>query len=219
LSPLGYKILIEVLGRGRVRWIAEVPYVFRERVDGESKVTPKLYVEYLRHLVRLRLSRLPIDRFVRFALVGLSGVVVDMGLLYLLSDPHRLGWGLTRSKLVAAEVAIVNNFIWNDIWTFRDVAKSQVGLGARLARFVKFQLVCLSGLVLNAGLLNAQVNLMHLNRYVANAIAIGIVTAWNFWLNLKLSWRATVVSPGALAEQNHQGTVVEGRSQTDQSAS
>src|ERR1700723_403483 len=93
MTPLGYKILIEVLGRGRIRWIGEVPYVFRERVQGESKVTWKLYLEYLRHLLRLRLSRFPIDRFLRFAVVGSSGVVIDMGLLYLLSDPHALAWG------------------------------------------------------------------------------------------------------------------------------
>ena len=49
LSPLGYKILIEVIGRGRIARIAEVPYVFVERAAGESKVTSKLYVEYLRH--------------------------------------------------------------------------------------------------------------------------------------------------------------------------
>src|SRR5580704_11424457 len=131
MHPLGYKILIEVLGRGRVRWIGEAPYVFRERVEGESKVTWKLYVDYLRHLARLRLSTLPIDRFLRFAMVGLSGVVVDMGLLYLLSDPRTLAWGLTRSKLAAAEVAIINNFLWNDAWTFGDVARTQTGLRAK----------------------------------------------------------------------------------------
>ena len=119
LSPVGYKILIEVLGRGRCRWIDEVPYVFRERVEGESKATRAVYIEYVQHLLRLRLSTLPINRFVRFAAVGLSGVVVDMGVLYLLSDPSTLGWGLTRSKIIAAELAIINNFIWNDAWTFR----------------------------------------------------------------------------------------------------
>ncbi|HZU81741.1 MAG TPA: glycosyltransferase [Polyangiaceae bacterium] len=197
LHPLGYKILIEVLGRGTIRWIGEVPYVFRERLEGESKVTWKLYVEYLRHLLRLRLSRLPIERFVRFALVGSTGVVVDMGLLFLLSDPHTLAWGLTRSKVLAAEAAIVNNFVWNDVWTFRDVASTQPDARSRFARFLKFQTVCLSGLVLNTILLNLQFNWLGINRYLANAIAIGIVTAWNFWLNLKLSWRATVVNQGA----------------------
>jgi dolichol-phosphate mannosyltransferase len=56
MSPLGYKILIEVIGRGKIRWIGEVGYVFRERAEGESKVTWRLYVDYLRHLARLRLG-------------------------------------------------------------------------------------------------------------------------------------------------------------------
>src|SRR5262249_32934463 len=100
MSPLGYKILIQVIGRGNIRWIGEVGYVFRERIEGESKVTWKLYIEYLRHLVRLRIDTLPIARFTRFATVGLSGVLVDMLLLYLLSDPSTLAWGLTRSSAI-----------------------------------------------------------------------------------------------------------------------
>lgn len=56
-NPLGYKILVEVLGRGRIERIVEVGYVFRERVEGESKVTWRLYVEYLRHLGRLWRAR------------------------------------------------------------------------------------------------------------------------------------------------------------------
>jgi len=190
LNPLGYKILIEVLGRGKIRWIGEVPYVFQERVQGESKVTRRVYVDYLRHLLRLRLSTLPINRFLRFGIVGASGVVVDMGLLFLLSDPSMLGWGLTRSKLIAAEMAIINNFLWNDAWTFKDISGQQSGLKHRLQRFGKFQLICLGGLVLNTILLNLQFNLLGINRYLANAIAIGVVTGWNFWLNFKLSWRA-----------------------------
>jgi dolichol-phosphate mannosyltransferase len=57
MSPLGYKILVEVIGRGEVRSIGEVGYVFRERAEGESKVTWRLYLDYLRHLVRLRAGR------------------------------------------------------------------------------------------------------------------------------------------------------------------
>jgi dolichol-phosphate mannosyltransferase len=195
LRPLGYKILIEILGRGKVRWIAEVPYVFRERVDGESKLTSQVYVDYVRHLLRLRIARLPIRRFLRFGIVGLSGVVVDMALLFVLSDPSMLGWGLTRSKLLGSEVAIVNNFLWNDVWTFGDIAKRQLGWRQRLRRFGKFQAICLAGLALNTTLLNFQFNVLGMNRYVANAAAIAIVTGWNFWLNLKLSWRAA--QPGA----------------------
>ena len=57
MSPLGYKILIEVIGRGKIGSIVEIGYVFRERSEGESKVTWRLYIDYLRHLVRLRLTR------------------------------------------------------------------------------------------------------------------------------------------------------------------
>jgi dolichol-phosphate mannosyltransferase len=187
MSPLGYKILIEVLGRGRVGRIAEVGFVFRERVAGESKVTARLYVDYLRHLVRLRLARLP-ARFPRFAAVGFSGVLVDMALLFLLSDPRMLGWGLTRSKVLAAEAAIINNFLWNDAWTFGDIAAKLGGGGARLKRFAKFNLICAMGLALSVLLLALQVDVLHMNRYLANAIAIAVVTAWNFFMNKAFSW-------------------------------
>jgi dolichol-phosphate mannosyltransferase len=189
LKPLGYKILIEVLGRGRCRWIGECPYVFRERVEGKSKANRGIYLEYVQHLLQLRLSTLPMSRFARFAVVGMSGVVVDMSVLFLLSDPSMLGWGLTRSKLIAAELAIVNNFMWNDIWTFGDIAKDQAQFAQRLRRFGKFQIICLAGLLLNVLILNLEFNVFGINRYVANAIAIAAVTGWNFWLNLKLSWR------------------------------
>ena len=187
LSPLGYKILLEVLGRGHVRSVAEVGYVFRERLAGESKVSARLYLDYLRHLVRLRLATLP-SRFPRFAAVGLSGVAVDMALLFLLSDPRALGWGLTQSKLVAAEAAMVSNFIWNDSWTFRDLSQRLGGGRARLKRFARFNSVCAMGLALSVLLLALQVDVLHVNRYLANAVAIALVTAWNFWMNKAFSW-------------------------------
>ncbi|VEP14812.1 Sulfonate ABC transporter permease [Hyella patelloides LEGE 07179] len=195
LSPVGYKILIEVTARGAIRWIAEVGYVFRERQAGESKVTWKQYIEYIQHLLRLRFDLWPIKRFLRFGIVGFSGVFVDMGMLYLLSDPNTLGWGLTRSKILASEVAIINNFLWNDAWTFADFSSQQKGWSKRFKRFLKFNVVCLAGLILNVLILNFLFNLVFENvtygRYIANFVAIGLVTSWNFWFNLKLSWRVT----------------------------
>lgn len=195
LSPVGYKILIEVTARGAIRWIAEVGYVFRERQAGESKVTWKQYIEYIQHLLRLRLDLWPVKRFLRFGIVGFSGVFVDMIMLYLLSDPTTLGWGLTRSKILASEVAIVNNFLWNDAWTFADFSSQQKGWRKRFKRFLKFNVVCLAGLVLNVLVLNFLFNLIFKDvpygRYIANLIAIAVITIWNFWFNLKLSWRVT----------------------------
>ena len=203
LSPVGYKILLEVLGRGDVGTVAEVGYVFQERLEGESKVTWKLYKDYLLHLAKLRSRgrvgkirqkfQFPVDRFLRFGLVGLSGVFVDMTVFYLLNDPASLGWALSRSKIIAGEVAIVNNFLWNDLWTFSDISSRQQGWNSRIRRFIKFNVVCLMGLILNVLLLNVFVGLLHLNPYLSNLLAIAIVTIWNFWINLKLSWRVTQV--------------------------
>ncbi|MBD2104184.1 glycosyltransferase [Leptolyngbya sp. FACHB-261] len=206
LSPVGYKILIEVIGRGRMNTIAEVGYVFRERQEGESKVTWRQYVDYLHHLLRLRLSlgrvgrirrslsQWQLGRFVRFGLVGLTGVFVDTTLLYLLHDPSGLGWALTRSKIIAAEFAIINNFLWNDRWTFGDISSQQRGWRKRFKRLLKFNLVCLIGLGLNVVLLNVLFNSLKVNYLVANLLAIAAVTIWNFWINSRLSWRVTEVT-------------------------
>lgn len=202
LNPAGYKILIEVLGRGTIGTIAEVGYVFHEREAGESKVTWKQYADYLHHLLRLRIDsgrlgkirrkfQFPLGRFLRFGVVGLSGLAVDMSALYLFFDV--LGWGLTRSAILAAELAIVNNFIWNDRWTFGDLAQQQQQRRMIIKRFLKFNIVCVMGLILKILLLNLFFNGLHINAYAANLLAIAIVTFWNFWINLKLSWRVTQV--------------------------
>ena len=202
LSPLGYKILLEVIGRGEIEQIAEVGYVFQEREAGQSKVTWRQYKDYIHHLLRLRVDsgrlgrfgrrvNFPIGRFIRFGLVGLSGLTVDMAMLYILYDGLHLG--LTRSAILAAELAIINNFFWNDRWTFRDVSQQQPGQSQWFKRLLKFNLICLMGLVLKILALNLLFNTLHLNAYLANFLAIAAVTAWNFWINLKLNWRVTQV--------------------------
>jgi dolichol-phosphate mannosyltransferase len=191
MNPLGYKILIEALGRGQVKWISEVPYTFRERVEGSSKVSNKIYFEYFQHLIRIRIYLLNASPAFRFCVVGLTGVVIDMALLFLLSDPKMLGWGLTRSKILAAEAAILNNFIWNDVWTFRSISLHQNSFGQRAKRFLKFNAICSVGLALNVLILNFEFNFLHINRYVANLLAIAIVTVWNYGTNRKFNWRVT----------------------------
>jgi dolichol-phosphate mannosyltransferase len=200
LSPVGYKILIEVAARGQIRWISEVGYVFRERVAGASKVTWKQYIEYIQHLVKLRFSLWPVARFFRFGVVGFSGVFVDMGIFYLLRT--MLGVGLTRSTIFSSEIAILSNFLWNDVWTFRDLSKGQKGNRQRLRRFLKFNLICLSGLIINTLIVNILFNAFHVNEYLAKLIAIATVTFWNFWFNLKLSWRVTDTDTNKASKPN-----------------
>ena len=189
--------MIEILGRGNIGEVAEVGYVFQERQEGESKVTWRQYVEYLLHLAKLRsrgrIERLreqfPIARFLRFGVVGFSGVFVDLAVFYLLRT--QLGLPIARSTILSAEVAVINNFLWNDLWTFRDVSKRQPKKSQRLKRFLKFNIVCLAGIILQALLVSLLHDAFGMNEFAAKLVAIAIVTFWNFWINLKLSWRVT----------------------------
>jgi len=191
LHPLGYKILVEVLARGEVEKISEVPYVFRETPQRGSKHSPAVLAQYLKHLSRIRIHLLKTSPFVRFCIVGASGTLIDTTMLFLLSDPLTLNWGLTRSKIIAAELALANNFIWNDLWTFGKFSIHQSSLHQRARRFLKFNLLCSVGIILNLIILNIGFNIFHMNRYIANLSAIFVVTFWNYNTNRKLSWRTT----------------------------
>ncbi len=127
-------------------------------------------------------------RFVRFCLVGASGVFVDMAVLYALADPRMLGWGLILSKICAAEVAMINNFVWNDLWTFQGLAADQRGFGARLKLFAKFNLICSGGIVISTAMLKVLAHGLGMNLYLANLVAIVTATAWNFGMNYLFNW-------------------------------
>src|SRR6202140_1751146 len=191
LKPLGYKILMEVLARGEVEKISEVPCLFRETPHRPSKHSPAVFAQYLKHLSRIRIHLLKTSPFVRFCIVGASGTLIDTTMLFLLSDPLTLNWGLTRSKIIAAELRPANNSICNDLWTFEKFSIHQNSLRQRARRFLKFNLLCSVGIILNLIILNIGFNVFHMNRYIANLSAIFVVTFWNYNTNRKLSWRTT----------------------------
>lgn len=139
-------------------------------------------------------------RFFCFCLVGFSGVFVDMGLLYLLSDPTAFGWPFPVGKSLAVEAAIINNFIWNEIWTFGDIAVSRKCLWDRLRRFIRFNLVCLAGLLVGLCILSFLHGRMEFNLYLSNLVAIIGATGWNFLLNARFSWATPRMATEATSE-------------------
>lgn len=196
LDPLGYKILVEVVARGRAKWIAETPYVFRERVLGDSKASLRQGLDYIRHLFRLRVFKLRRSRIARYALVGIVGVGIDMSLLYALSEESMLGWGIARSKLLGATVAMLSNFFLHEMWTFRHVEKP-LGLAYSVRRFVAYSVVSLVGILGAVTILSLLVEFSSLNRYVANIVGIAAVAVWNYWLHRQITWAevAPIVDP------------------------
>jgi dolichol-phosphate mannosyltransferase len=118
LKPIGWKISLEVLVRSRAARLAEVPYTFARRADGDSKASFSQGLLVLRHIATLLMSLAGVQRLVRFGLVGLSGIGVNTGILLALPT---LGFdALTWPVWVATEMAIVWNYVWNKRITWGD---------------------------------------------------------------------------------------------------
>jgi dolichol-phosphate mannosyltransferase len=130
-------------------------------------------------------------QFTKFCLVGGSGLLVDMGFLYLLADPAMLGWNVTLSKVLAAEAALTSNFTWNELWTFRRTGEMKRREGRLLERFLKFNAICGLGILWAVLLLHFFYSGLNLNLYLSNFLAIVLVTCWNFGMNKRFTWRAT----------------------------
>ncbi len=118
-------------------------------------------------------------RLIKFGLVGGSGVVVNMAALFLLHGV--LAMPLLVASALAVELAIINNFVWNNAWTFRAGTASW-------SRFVRFNGVSLVGLVLSTAATVALVNGLGLYYLMANLVAIGCATTWNFVANSLWTW-------------------------------
>ncbi len=186
LDPVGYKILLEVLARGEVRRVTERPYVFLERSEGESKVSARHYVGYLRHLMRLRLHPLRSRALVRYLLVTGLAVVADAVAFLWIFDRH--GWNLTRSAAIAGEVGILLTVALHDLWTF--AGRATRGAVDRIRRLLGAQVAL--GLLLGVRLavLNALVNWFDLGPLAAFLVAMAALTPAGHLLGSRLTWRS-----------------------------
>ncbi len=126
-------------------------------------------------------------QFVKFCLVGGSGVIVDMTILHFLAK--RCGWSVSLSKLCSAEAALLNNFFWNEIWTFRGLAGGCARHAGVARRLWRFHAICGVGIGLAVFFLRLFYGGLGWNLYLANFLAILLVTLWNFWLNALFNWR------------------------------
>jgi dolichol-phosphate mannosyltransferase len=136
------------------------------------------------------------DRLMRFGLVGVSGIVVNTAVLWLLVAGARLAVPL--ASVVATEVAIVSNFLLNDRWTFR--AGEQHGFWGRLLRFNG---VALGGMLLTAVLLTGLTHYAGVPLLIANVLAVGGAMAWNYVINTRWTWPAA--DPRAAAPPERAG--------------
>jgi dolichol-phosphate mannosyltransferase len=184
LSPAGFKILLDIAATAGSRLvIAEQPYSFGERFEGESKFNIQIGVEFLGLLLAKMTGDLVDPRFIFFAIVGSIGLVVHLVVLFgglWLSEPFR------AAQINATFVAMTSNFLLNNELTYRDRRLKGWGM---LRGFILFCLVCSVGVVANVDL----ASWLYIERpiwWVAGAVGAVMSVLWNYAMSTLFVWRA-----------------------------
>ena len=118
--------------------------------------------------------------FIKFNIVGLIGVVVNEGLLLLLSFG---GIYYLYASAVAIEASIISNFVLNDFWTFRDRRHGHVAV-----RLLKFNGLMIIGLIANIAILYALTTYLGVHYGISNLVGIGAAFLLRYWLSVNFAW-------------------------------
>lgn len=113
--------------------------------------------------------------FLKFGIVGLSGVGIDFFVTWLCKE--KIGINKYIANAAGFSLAVINNFLLNRYWTFE--ANNQ----AITNQFFKFLIIAVAGLAINSLLLFLIVKFTQINFYVTKLLVIGIVFFWNFYMN------------------------------------
>jgi putative flippase GtrA len=116
-----------------------------------------------------------IEKFLKFAVVGFSGIFVDFGVTYILKEKLRIHKYVANSS--GFVMATISNYLLNRYWTFN------TGQGAQFSQFGKFFGIAMVGLILNNLLIYLLNDRFKINFYVSKAFAIAVVSVWNFFGN------------------------------------
>ncbi len=182
LDPRGYKILMELLYHHGPERVAELPYTFAPRAHGESKLGTGVMADYAWSLLELTTHRVLQARFLKYCLVGLSGVGVQLGVLTLLLlalDKH-------VAQALAIGCAVLSNYALNNLWTFRDRAHRSGR--ERLRGLLLFSGVAAVGALINYSIIFTLEGRLGWRLHVANLAGIAVATLWNYVLNVSLTW-------------------------------
>ena len=186
LSPVGYKILLEILVQGDYTTVSEVGYTFDKRENGVSKFGVKNAVHYLRHTWSLFLRSGEFHRFWKFVAVGGVGAILNLAVLYALTE---LGVFYLLAGVIGIEAGLLSNFFLNRSWTFRDRGTS--GLRYTLTALYRDHAVRVVGVVINLLILYLLTSVFGVYYLTSQLIGIGVAMVWNYGGNQWWTWEPT----------------------------
>jgi dolichol-phosphate mannosyltransferase len=194
LTGTGFKLLVDILASSPVPpRIGEVPYRFRNRVAGESKLDVNVELEYLFLIVDKLVGRYLPTRFVLFLGVGSFGLLLHLSILgmFHIFAPAAFAAG----QAVATLSAMMFNFFLNNLVTFRD--RRLKGMALLRGLFV-FYSACTLGVLINLSFADRLLG-AGLPWYFAGICGVAISSVWNYGVNTIVTWRRARGSMGEVA--------------------
>jgi dolichol-phosphate mannosyltransferase len=184
LTARGFKLLLDLLASSPVpARVTEVPYHFRPRRAGESKLDVRVELEYLYFVADKSIGRLVPTRFALFAFIGAIGLIVHF--LALASLYYWVKISFTLAQTIGTFAAMNANFVLNNVVTFRDRRLR----GWRLATgLVTFSLACSIGVIVNISFARFLL-VFGVPWYLAGISGLAVSSVWNYGVNLVLTWR------------------------------
>ena len=184
LQKQGFKILTDLLSASRGGWkIKEIPFVFKERQYGQSKMDSAVTLEYF-GLILARLTGGAISiRFVLFLFVGCTGILVQLLMVGIFLNIMSLSF--FYSQILAVTVAMTSNFFLNNILTYRDQSLNGKYI---LFGLLTFYFVCSLGAIANVAVANLVYNFVPL-WILASFFGSVVSSLWNFMSSKWLTWR------------------------------
>ena len=183
LSTRGYSfqssLICDLAWRGAD--IFEIPIEFSSRKGGDSKLALRDQIEFLLNIPRLGFRNT--KDFIKYSLVGMSGVFVNLGLYTLLTRYYEVSELL--APLISIESALISNFILNNFWTFgKRTTQSRIRV-----RFLKFHLASGFSALINYAVFLTLFLVFQLYDILANLIGIALAAIVNYLINSNWTWK------------------------------
>jgi len=186
LTPAGIKILLDIATTaGPSLAIVEEPYHFGTREQGESKFDVTVGLEFLGLLISKVTGDFIDPRFIFFAIVGSSGLVVNVAVVEIVLLLANLSFSVAQS--IGTLAALTSNFLLNNALTYRD---KRLRGWAMLRGFVGFSVIGAVGAVTNIGLASWLFTAENERSWVASAAGAIMGALWNYAMSTLFIWRA-----------------------------
>jgi dolichol-phosphate mannosyltransferase len=201
LTGIGFKILLDIVlsTPGTIR-VGEVPYHFRLRQHGQSKLDLIVGLEYLELILDKLIGSYVSVRFVLFCLVGTIGTVIHLLLLGAFLKLERLSF--IESQAIATGIVMILNYVLNNSFTYRDRRRRGRAFWVGM---LTFGIACALGGIANIGI-STEAYRQGMPWFLAGVTGLLFSAVWNYGVTAMTTWRRARWSVAQRAARRAQAT-------------